>query len=69
MKRKNDIKFEGALEKLEEIVQHLEEGDMPLDKSLKLFEEGIRLSRFCSKKIEQTKRRVEILVKDSEGKL
>ena len=61
--------FEGSLKRLEEIVRHLEEGDIPLDKSLKLFEEGIRLSRFCSSRIEQAKKRVEILIKESGGKL
>lgn len=61
--------FEGSLKRLEEIVHHLEEGDIPLDKSLKLFEEGIRLSRFCSSRIEQAKKKVEILIKESGGKL
>ena len=60
--------FEGSLKRLEEIVQHLEEGDIPLDKSLKLFEEGIRLSRVCSSRIEQAKKKVEILIKESGGK-
>ncbi len=61
--------FEGSLKRLEEIVHHLEEGDISLDKSLKLFEEGIRLSRFCSSRIEQAKKKVEILMKESGGKL
>ncbi len=62
-------KFEEALSKLEGIVERLEEGDIPLEESLKLFEEGIRLSRFCSQKLDEAERRVEILLKDEEGKV
>ena len=55
-------KFEDALEKLEDIVKKMEAGDIPLDEALKSFEEGIRLIRFCSAKLEETERRVEILL-------
>jgi len=55
-------KFEDALEKLEDIVKKMEAGDIPLDESLKSFEEGIRLIRFCSAKLEETERRVEMLL-------
>ena len=55
-------KFEDALEKLEEIVKKMEAGDITLDESLKSFEEGIRLIRFCSAKLEETERRVEMLL-------
>ena len=55
-------KFEDALEKLENIVREMEEGEMPLDSALKSFEEGIRLIRFCSAKLEDTQRRVEQLL-------
>ena len=55
--------FESALERLEHIVKTLEAGDLALDNSLELFEEGIRLSRFCHGKLEQAERRVEILLK------
>ena len=51
-------KFEDALEKLENIVRDMERGDMPLDSALKSFEEGIRLIRFCSAKLDETQRRV-----------
>ena len=55
-------KFEDALEKLEDIVRKMEAGDMPLDDALKSFEEGIKLIRFCSSKLEETERRVEMLL-------
>ena len=59
--------FEKALERLEEIVKRMEEGDMTLDDSLKAFEEGISLSRFCAKKLDDAERKVEMLMK-SNGK-
>lgn len=62
-------KFEVALARLEEIVQELEKGDLPLKQSLKFFEEGIKLSRICSKRLEEAERKVEILLKDTSGKL
>lgn len=62
-------RFEEALNKLEKIVSKLEQGDISLEDSLKLFEEGIRLSRFCNQKLEEAERRVEILVRDKEGVL
>jgi exodeoxyribonuclease VII small subunit len=60
-------KFEDALSKLEKIVGQLEEGDISLEESLKLFEEGIRLSRLCNQKLDEAERKVQILVKDREG--
>ncbi|NWG02399.1 MAG: exodeoxyribonuclease VII small subunit [Syntrophaceae bacterium] len=62
-------KFEDALNKLEKIVSKLEEGDIPLDESLKLFEEGIRLSRFCNQKLDEAEKKLEILLKDEDGVL
>ena len=55
-------KFEDALDKLENIVREMEAGEMPLDSALKSFEEGVRLIRFCSAKLEDTQRRVEQLL-------
>ncbi len=55
-------KFEDALQKLEDIVKKMETGDMPLEESMKSFEEGIKLIRFCSAKLEETQRRVEMLL-------
>jgi exodeoxyribonuclease VII small subunit len=62
-------KFETALARLEEIVQQLEQGDLPLEQSLKLFEEGIKLSRICNARLEEAERKVEILLKDKSGKM
>ena len=62
-------KFEDAFQKLEGIVKKLEEGNLSLEDSLKAFEEGVRLSRFCSKKLDEAEKKVEILLKDSNGRL
>ena len=59
--------FEAALKRLEEIVKKLEGGELSLDSALELFEEGIKLSRFCHTKLEQAERSVEILLKGSSG--
>ena len=56
-------KFEEALEKLEEIVRRMEAGDMTLEESLKSFEEGIKLSRLCAKKLDEADRRVDLLLR------
>jgi exodeoxyribonuclease VII small subunit len=53
--------FESAIAELESIVKKLEEGDLPLEQSLELFERGIRLSRFCHSTLEAAERRIEIL--------
>ncbi len=53
--------FESAIAELESIVKKLEEGDLPLEKSLQLFERGVQLSRFCHARLEEAERRVEIL--------
>ena len=60
-------KFEEALKKLEKIVREMESGDLTLEKSLKSFEEGVRLSRFCAKKLDEAERRIDILLKNEEG--
>lgn len=64
-----EMKFEDALKRLEKIVADLESGDLSLDDSLKRYEEGVKLSQFCSKKLETARRKVEILVKAGSGKL
>lgn len=62
--------FEAAMKRFEKVVEELESGDLPLEKSLKKFEEGIALSRFCSQKLEEIEAKVSQLVKDSkEGAL
>ena len=60
--------FEASLEALEEIVHQLEGGDLPLEKSLELFEDGIRLSRQCQERLNQAERRIEILLRDNQGR-
>lgn len=64
-----DLKFEDALARLEEIVQTLESGNLPLEESLKAFEEGVRLARGCAKYLEEAERRIELLTKDESGLL
>lgn len=53
--------FEAAIAELESIVKKLEEGDLPLEQSLQLYERGVHLSRFCHARLEETERRIEIL--------
>lgn len=60
--------FEASLEALEQIVHQLEGGDLPLEKSLELFEEGIRLSRQCQERLNQAERRIEVLLRDNQGR-
>ena len=62
------IKFEQAMARLEAIVGELEKGDLPLDESLKIFEEGVRLSKNCLKILEDAERKVEVLVQEQDGK-
>jgi exodeoxyribonuclease VII small subunit len=59
-------KFEEALGRLEDIVKKMEAGDMTLEESLKAFEEGIKLARLCSRRLDEAERRVEILLKQEE---
>jgi exodeoxyribonuclease VII small subunit len=62
------VKFEECLERLEKIVQELEKGEVPLEKSLTLFEEGMQLSATCRNQLEEAEGKVEILLKQN-GKL
>ena len=59
--------FEAAMKRLENIVEELESGDLTLDQALKKFEEGVKLSRFCSKKLDETEKKVSILLRDEKG--
>jgi len=59
--------FESSLDELEQIVRQLEGGDLPLDRSLELFERGVRLSRECQKRLDEAERKVEILLRGSDG--
>ena len=62
-----EMKFEEALKKLEKIVEDLEAGDLSLDDALEKYEEGIRLSKLCAKRLELAKKKVELLVKSEDG--
>ena len=55
------------MKELEKIVRRLEEGDLPLEDSLKLFEDGVKLSRECQERLNQAERRIEVLLKDENG--
>jgi len=59
--------FESSLKELEEIVQQLEAGDLPLERSLQLFEQGVKLSRECQKRLDEAERKVEILLRNNDG--
>jgi exodeoxyribonuclease VII small subunit len=61
--------FEHSLARLEEIVRRLESANLPLDEAMKLFEEGMQLSRDCQKQLEQAEARVEILLKKAGGEM
>ena len=61
------LTFETSLQELERIVRRLEEGDSSLEDSLKLFEDGVRLSRECQERLNQAERRIEVLLKDENG--
>ena len=60
--------FEGAIAELESIVKKLEEGDLPLEQSLALYERGVQLSRFCHGRLEEAERRIEVLTDRGEVK-
>jgi len=61
--------FEKAMKQLEQIVQELESGDLPLEKAIKKFEDGVRLSKFCSEKLNETEKRITILLENKEGNI
>jgi exodeoxyribonuclease VII small subunit len=66
MARKSN-EFEKAFQQLETIVKRLESEEMPLDESLQLFEEGVRLSRFCNQKLEEVEKKIELILADAKG--
>ena len=69
MKKTDTPPFEEALKQLEEIVQKLEKGELTLEESLALYEEGIRLSRLCHAKLEEAEGKIAMLIKDARGDL
>ena len=64
-----EIKFEQAIQRLETIVDDLEKGELDIDKSLEIFEEGIKMSRVCSKKLNEAEAKIEKLTRDQKGEL
>jgi exodeoxyribonuclease VII small subunit len=62
-------KFETALEELEQVVEQLESGDLSLEDSLAAFEKGVGLVKLCNQKLTEVEKKVELLLKDKEGKL
>jgi len=67
MSAKKTINLEKALTDLEEIVEELESGDLPLEKAMKKFEEGIKLTRNCQTALKDAEQKVEILLKSAGG--
>ena len=65
----NELKFEQALARLEEIVRALDSGAAPLDESLALFEEGVRLVKLCSEKLDNAEQKIKILVRGEDGSM
>ena len=59
--------FENAMEQLEKIVADLEAGDIPLDKALQQFEKGMALSKYCADRLDETEKKVSLLLADSRG--
>lgn len=66
VKKKSD-QFEDALKKLQETVEKLEKGDLPLEEAMECFSEGMRLAHFCHKKLEEAESKVQMLLKDQQG--
>jgi len=61
--------FEQSLKQLEQIVLELEQGDLPLEKAIKKFEDGIKLSKYCSDKLDETEKKITMLIKEQNGKI
>lgn len=61
----SNISFEQALEQLEQLVMLLENGDVPLEQGIELFQEGMKLSQICNQKLEQVERKIEMLVEEN----
>ena len=60
--------FEASLASLERVVRELERGDLPLEKSLELFEQGVGLSRECQERLNEAERRIEVLLREGDGR-
>lgn len=67
-KKKKTETFEEAMKRLEEIVEKLEKGDLPLEKAMSAFSEGVGLVRFCHEKLEEAEKQVQMLVQGEDGR-
>ena len=63
------VKFEAAIEELEQVVEQLESGDLALEDALATFEKGVGLVRYCNQKLSEVEKKVELLIRDKEGQL
>lgn len=68
-KKKEDIKFEEAMNELEKIVESMQDGKLTLDESLKKFQEGVGLIRICQKRLDDAEGKINMLLKDSNGNI
>ncbi|MBI4469535.1 MAG: exodeoxyribonuclease VII small subunit [Acidobacteria bacterium] len=66
---REDQSFEASLKELESIVEALERGDQPLEKALEMFERGVKLARTCQHRLDQAERKVEMLIKGTDGEV
>ncbi len=62
-----EIKFEEAIKKLEKIVEDLEKGDLSLDEALKKYQDGLEMSRMCAQRLDNAKKKIDVLVKNKKG--
>lgn len=69
MSKKENLTFESATMRLEEIVKILEQGNYPLEESLKLYEEGVLLVRFCNDSLDNAEKKIKMLASDSKGEM
>lgn len=68
-KQENELTYEQAFEKLESIVQKLDEGNLKLDEIEAQFEEGMKLAEYCGKRLEQIEKKVSLLIEQADGRL
>ncbi|MDQ8735549.1 exodeoxyribonuclease VII small subunit [Paenibacillus sp. LHD-38] len=66
-KNQSELTFEQAMERLDSIVSKLENGDVPLETAIELFQEGMKLSQLCGGKLEQVERKIELLIETEQG--
>jgi exodeoxyribonuclease VII small subunit len=67
--KKEELKFEDAILRLEEIIKELEDENIPLDEAMKKFEEGIKLSKYCVEKLNEAEKKIEELTRTENGEL